>query len=112
MGASGGGGLQLNNVGKSFLLLPAHGLTEIMRADLRTQIQGDLNRYRELIAPMHRTANHGFQRTNPPIPSMVSQCWTDENYRCDGWSEYDNPDTRRPDGPRSWVGHSDDRQEC
>ena len=36
------GGLQLNNMGKSFLLLQMSGLTERMRTDLRMQIQGDL----------------------------------------------------------------------
>ena len=94
------GGLHLNNVGKSFLLLQMSGLTERMRTDLRMQIQGDLNRYPELIALMQRMANHEFQGTNSSIPSMVSQYWTDEGHN--------SPDSWWTDDSWSWVGYEDD----
>ena len=91
------GGLQLNNVGKSSLLLQVSGLSEKMRTDLRMRVQSDLVRYPEFIALTHGAANREFQGVNSSPPSMVSLCWSGENYRDDGWSEYDSPDTWRPD---------------
>ena len=107
------GGLQLNNVGKSFLLLQMAGLSERMRTDLRMQIHGDLNRFPKLIALMQRMANHEFQGTSSSIPSMVSQYWTDEAayWQSDGGSEYDSPETWATDGSWSWIGYDDDFQD-
>ena len=89
------GGLQLNNVGKSFLLLRMSGLSEKMKQDLRMQIQGNLERFPELVALMQRMATNEYQGANSFIPSMVSQYWTDEAayWQSDGWSEYDSPET-------------------
>eukprot|EP00959_Pyramimonas_sp_CCMP1952_P130306 2724663-Pyramimonas_sp.AAC.1 len=68
--ASGRGGLQLNSVGKSYLLLHMSGLSERMRTDQRMHNQGDLNRFPELIALMQRMGNHEQQGTASSTPSL------------------------------------------
>eukprot|EP00959_Pyramimonas_sp_CCMP1952_P203374 4253061-Pyramimonas_sp.AAC.1 len=80
-----------------------------MRTDLRMQIQGDLNRFLELIALMQRMANHEYQGKTSSFPAMVSQYWTDEGTYWE--SDYDSPETWASDGSWMWVGYDDELQE-
>ena len=77
-------GLQINNVGKSYLMLRASGLSERAKVDFRLQVGGDLNRYEDLAQVINRFAANDSQAAASTIPAMARTFWTEDG---DSWDE-------------------------
>ena len=82
-------GLQINNVGKTYLLLKKSGFTEKQKHEFRLQVQGDMSRFEELTAVINRFARSDEGGAGTSIPSMAKQYYGDEDDPYDG-SWYDD----------------------
>ena len=70
-------GLQINNIGKSYLMMRASGLSERAKHDFRLQVGGDLNRFEDLMGIISRFSNNDSQAVAQTIPQMTKTFWSD-----------------------------------
>jgi hypothetical protein len=89
-------GLEINDIGKSFLLLHNTGLSQRDQRDFKLQIGGDLRRFEELTAVITRFASHSDVAASSTLQRMSQQYYEDyddgeyEDYWQDSsWDDYD-----------------------
>ena len=77
-------GLEINDVGKSYLLLRTSGLSDRSKDDIRLKLDGDLSRFEELMQLLQRMA-HEETDASSSIPEMATQHWQDTDWSDDAW---------------------------
>ena len=97
-------GLEINNVGKSYLLLRTSGLSDRLKDDIKLKLDGNLARFEDLMTILQRMA-HAEQNSGSSIPEMVKQHYgqQDEDWQDDGWSWHEGWDEWN-----TWYGYDDD----
>ena len=79
-------GPMMNDIGKSYLLLRASGLSERAKMDFCLQINGDLSRYEDIVGILARSAANDSQAAASTVPQMARNFWQDGDWQEDPWS--------------------------
>ncbi|CAK0865187.1 unnamed protein product [Prorocentrum cordatum] len=88
-------GLEINDVGRSYLLLRTSGLSDRLKDDIKLKLDGNLSRFEDLMNLLQRMA-HAETHTGSSIPEMVKQHWQNTDWNDDSWysdewyDDYDN----------------------
>ena len=77
-------GLEINDVGKSYLLLRTSGLSDRLKDDIKLKLDGNLSGFEELMQLLQRMA-HAETNTGSSIPEMVKQHWQSTDWSDDAW---------------------------
>ena len=70
-------GLELNAVGRSYLLLRSSGLTERRKDDLLLHVAGDLGRHDEIVRLLSRISRAEGSNSSSSVPALAGQYYAD-----------------------------------
>ena len=83
-------GLHINEIGKSYLMMRASGLSERAKHDFRLQVGGDLSRFEELITIISRFSSNDSQAHASTLPVMAKNYYGDGDWFSDEWAHQDH----------------------